>query len=127
MSAALLNRVKDYADAANLLAGYEVKFFRWTDADVAGNTPFVLFRQSGSGGSDMLVQQINVSIILVATPTTALSADARAQQIARLFRVAGSQDGLARFDTQGAVIGPMYMENGRPVFEIVVRCYTEDQ
>lgn len=127
MSAVLLNRVKDYVDSANLLAGYEVKFFQWTDADVAGNTPFVLFRQSGTGNSDMLVQQINVSIILVATPTTALSADERAQAIARLFRVAGSHDGLVRFDTQGGKMGPSYLENGRPVFEIVVRVYAEDQ
>ena len=127
MSATLLTRVKNLLDGEGLLTGYEVRYFRWTDADADGNTPFILFRQSGSGPSDVLLQETRVNITLVATPTTVVAADTRAQEILRLLRQDDTVTGVTRFDPQGTVRGPMYLENGRPVFDISVRCYTEDQ
>lgn len=128
MSLTLLQRVHAHLDAANLLTGYSVRYFRWTDADIAGNTPFIMFRQSGSGSSDILLQDTQVSVVLVGLPTTVVDADARAQQILRYVRGSTVQtDDAIRFDPVGTVRGPTYLENGRPVFEIVVRVYTEDQ
>lgn len=127
MSATLLTRVKNHLDASSLLAGYDVRYFRWTDADADGNTPFILFRQSGSGNSNLLVQDTRVSIILVQNPTGATAGDTRMQSILRLLRGSTNVTGILRFDPQGTVRGPMYLENGRPVFELVVACVTEDQ
>ena len=127
MSLAVLQRVQKHLDDAGLLTGYETKYFRWTDADVANAEPFVLFRQSGETGSDEFVQGILVQITLVTVPTGVVSADALMTEIARLFRVDGSEAGAFRFDVQGGVVGPMYLDNGRPVFTLDVRVMTEDQ
>ena len=128
MSATLLERVKTHIDAASLNAGYAVRYFRWTDAYVAGSTPFILYRQSGSGASDILLQDTRVSIILVGTPTTVVATDTRAQEILRYVRGSTvSTEGAVRFDPVGTVMGPMYLENGRPMFEVTVRVLTEDQ
>lgn len=129
MSATLLQRVKDHIDAANLLAGYGVRYFQWTDADETGATPFVMFRQSGSGDSNILLQDTQVSIVLVGSgPTKILDTDTRAQAILRYLRGSTVDTvGAVRFDPIGTVRGPMKLENGRPVFEIVVRVFTEDQ
>lgn len=127
MSATLLTRVKNLLDGEGLLSGYSVRYFRWTDADADGSEPLILFRQSGSGPSDIISQETRVNITLVATPTTVFAADTRAQAILRLLRDTDTVTGVTRFDPEGTVRGPMYLENGRPVFDIVARCYTEDQ
>ena len=127
MSLTLLNRVRGLLDDNNLLDGYAVRYFRWTDADIAGTTPFVLFRQSGSGESNELLQNTLVSVVLVATPTTLVTADALMQTLLRWVRVSGSDTGSIRFDPAGTVVGPSYLENGRPVFTLDVRVFTEDQ
>ena len=127
MSLTLLNRVRGLLDDNNLLDGYAVRYFRWTDADIAGTTPFVLFRQSGSGESNELLQNTLVSVVLVATPTTVVTSDALMQTLLRWVRVSGSDTGSIRFDPAGTVVGPSYLENGRPVFSLDVRVFTEDQ
>jgi len=127
MSLTLLNRVRGLLDDNNLLDGYAVRYFRWTDADIAGNTPLILFRQTGSGESNELVQNTTVSIVLLATPTTVVTADARMQTILRTIRLSGSETGSVRFDPSGTVVGPSYLENGRPVFSLDVVVFTQDQ
>lgn len=128
MSLVILEKVRDHINAAALLTGYAAKYFRWTDADVQGTTPFILFRRPGSGGdSNILLQQTDVLIQLVGTPTTVVAGDARMQSILRLFRGSTSQTGVVRFDPIGPVRGPLYLENGRPVWELLVRVMTENQ
>ena len=127
MSLTLLNRVRGLLDDSSLLDGYEVRYFRWTDSDAAGNTPLILFRQTGSGESNELVQNTTVSIVLLATPTTVVTADALMQTILRTIRLSGSETGSVRFDPSGTVAGPSYLENGRPVFSLDVVVFTRDQ
>ena len=126
MSATILNRVQGLLNTAGLLTGYATKYLRWTDADVNGTTPFVLFRQSGGGPSDVLLQSIQVTITIVHNATGAVTADATAQAIQRFLRGTTVATGIRRIDPAGEVRGPMYMENGRPVFEVVCRVFTED-
>lgn len=128
MSLALLQRVSGAVTAASLNAGYTIKYFRWTDADVAGTTPFMLFRRPGTAGdSNVLLQKQDAMIQLVGLPTTVVDGDARMQSILRLFRQPTSQAGVVRFMPMGAVVGPLFLENGRPVWELTVRVLTEDQ
>jgi hypothetical protein len=126
MSATVLTRVSSLLTAENLISGYAVKYFRYTDADTGGNTPFILFRQTGGGASDILLQSIQVTITIVHNPDGALTADETAQAIQRFLRGVTASEGIVRIDPAVEVRGPMYMENGRPVFELVARVFTED-
>lgn len=127
MSATLIGRLETYLNAASLLTGYAVKYFRWLDADVNNTTPFIMLRQSGAGNSDINMQETRLTITLVATPITAIDADTRMQSILRYLRGTVQTTGVTRFDPVGTVVGPMYLENDRPVFQLTVACYTEDQ
>lgn len=103
------------------------KFFRYTEADTGGNTPFFMFRISGSGSSDVLLQRTQVQIMLCEMPTKVVDGDAMMADIIRLFRTDATQYGVVRFDPVGGVVGPMYMHNGRPVWTLDVMVYTEDK
>lgn len=126
MSATLLENVQAFVEAAGYHTGYAKKYFRWTDADVTNSTPFILYRHPGSTGeSNQLMQQLDVLIQLVATPTTVKTADTLMNNILKLFRGTTTPTGVVRADPMGGVSGPFYLENGRPVFELIVRCITE--
>lgn len=128
MSLPVLQRVAAHiAEFASLSNGIAVRYFRWTDADINGKTPFIMIRQSGDGPSDILLQQIEVTITLVQNLDAVVTGDAAMAQMARLFRLESVQTGAIRFDTVGGVRGPMYLENGRPAWQLVVRVFTEDQ
>lgn len=126
MSLVLLQKVKQHIEDAGFLAGYQAKYFRWTDADVNGTTPFMLFRRRGSGHSNKLLQGIDVLIQQVNVPSGVTAGDANMANIIKLFRDASVQPGVVRWDPVGEVQGPFYLENGRPVWELTVRCYVED-
>ena len=126
MSLAILQKVKAHIEVAGLLTGFSPKYFRWTDADVKGTTPFMLFRRIG-GNSNMLLQGIDVLIQQVGIPTGVVDGDSNMGHIIKLFRGSSVQPGIIRFDPMGEVMGPLYLENGRPVWELTIRCYAEDQ
>lgn len=127
MSKALLTRVKEHLDAGNLLTGYAVKYFRYSDADTNERGEFVLLRPAGtSGESDFIVQTPDVQIVLVAQPEGILTGDAKMLEILRYLRNNFDSASVLGFEPIGPVIGPRYLENGRPVFELNVRCTVLD-
>jgi len=133
MSAELLQRIQGHLDAEGLLAGYDTLYFRWTDEQVNGNTPFILFRAAGSAGDDnYVVQYPDVRIILVANPSGAVAGDARMREIIRFFRaddgyrITGASGEVLSVAPIGPVIGPLYLENDRPIWELNVRCLVDD-
>lgn len=129
MSLSLLERVSSHLSAAGLLTGYDVLYFKWTDERINQNTPFILFRMAGTSGVDnQCVQYPDVRILLVGNPTTVLEADARAYDIHRHFRTQfeSADNSVKYFEPLGQVIGPLYLENDRPVLEINVRCLVDD-
>lgn len=131
MSRQLLKRVADDLSGRGFLVGYEIKYYRWEDSDVEGNTPFVLFRQEGTGGgggtSDVHLQQTDITIRLVDNSAGATAADDAMNTILRHFRLSSVPAGVIKYQPITNVVGPMYLENGRPMFELVVRVFTEDQ
>lgn len=126
MSATLLQRVSAHLAAANLLDGYDVKYFRYTDANTQG--PLVMFRMAGSEGSetDFTVQYPDITMVMVATPTTAVSASERMRQILQYLRRDFQGDGLLYIEPLSAVMGPYYMEDGRPWFQLEIRVIVND-
>lgn len=126
MSATLLARVKGHI--AHLLTGYAIRYFRWHDADLTGAGGVVLFRMAGSGGaSDHLLQSKDVSVQLICDPGAVQAGDAVMLSVVRFLR---SEDGFTGADAVGyeplATSGPVYLENGRARFELVIRCLVED-
>lgn len=123
----ILSATRDHVNDAGLLAPYEDLYFRWSDSDVGGNTPFILFRFPGSNGpSSILLQQRDVLIVLVDTKGESERGHDRISAIERLFRQGGIQPGIRRFEVLGGLNGPLYLENDRPVWQLNIRCYTED-
>lgn len=54
MSVTLLERFRTHLDAGNLLDGYQVKFYRWSDQDLNGSGQRIIRYESGErhgGGS----------------------------------------------------------------------------
>lgn len=127
MSLSLLESVRDHIQDAGLLTGYDVRFFRWTDQDAEGNSPLIMFRIGGSGDSNVVVQQTDVAVVLLENPTSVVTGDARMADILRLFRTTPTRAGIIRFLPLGTKLGPFYLENGRPVWELTIRVFTEDQ
>ena len=126
MSATLLQRVSAHLAAANLLDGYDVQYLRYTDANTQG--PLVMFRMAGSEGAltDFTVQYPDVTMIMIATPTTAVSASERMREIVQFMRDDFQGDGLLYIEPLSAVMGPYYMEDGRPWFQLEIRVIVND-
>ena len=127
MSIQILRRVKQHVVDAGLAEGYTLKFFRWSDKDLKGKKPFIVFRQGGSGLSNILLQQTDVLIQLGQVHSEIEKGDDTMQAIIRLFRGDTLQPDIARFDPLGTVAGPFTIENDRKIWELTVRCFTEDQ
>lgn len=111
-----------------LLDGYAVKYFRWTDADESSSTPFVMLRFPGPGGtSDELMQRFDVLLVLVQNPSGVVTGHDDMSDILAKFREGGGRNTVVRFESlQSNFTGPQYLGNGRPVWTLNIRCYTED-
>lgn len=127
MSLSLLESVRDHISDAGLITGYDVRFFRWTDQDAQGSSPLIMFRIGGSGDSNVVMQQTDVAVVLLDNPTGVVTGDERMSDILRLFRTNATRAGILRFLPLGTKLGPFYLENGRPVWELTIRVFTEDQ
>lgn len=128
MSANVLQALRNSLNGADLLAGYQVRYFRWTDADLDGAGNFILFRMTGgSGPSNRLLQQRDAQILIAGAPNDPQAADLRMTEILAFLRSETAADAnIVRFDPLGAPLGPMYTENGRPIWTINARAWTED-
>ena len=126
MSATLLQRVSDHLDKGNLLDGYDVHYFRWTDDN--GKAPTILFRMAGSQGalSDFSVQYPDVQVTLIGAPTTAVSDSERCREILQYVRENFEIDGGLNIEPLTAMSGPFQLENGRPWFQIDFRLIVSD-
>lgn len=126
MSAELLQRVSAHIE--HLIFGYSIRYYRWSDEDLSGNTPVVLFRSDGiRGQSDHQLQYIDVSMQMVCNPNAVQAGDAVILSVLRYLRSEGgfSSDAVGNFEPI-AMTGPVYLQNGRARFELVVRCMVED-
>ena len=128
MSAELLLRVKNHiADQGGLLAGYAKKYYRWSDADLKGSGGVALFRMTGTAGDvDHQAQQLDVSLFLLANPKLVTQADSDMLGVLRYLRANYKSSGAFQYRPLQSYTGPVYLENGRTMFEMVIRCGVED-
>lgn len=122
MSVAILQNLRSWLDTAGLLAGYEVKYNRWTDADVGGGADFVMFRFAGPGTANRIVQRYDIDLFVVAGPTYVPAQD-RINEIAKYLNSIGQPPGVVRYSIPGNPTGPFQLENGRQVFQLAVVAY----
>lgn len=127
MSGDLLDRVEDHLQAGNLLDGYRVNHYRWSDQDLNGDGQVILFRMAGTSGFGAhVIQRPDVSIQMLCSPRQVRNGDARMLQILQYLRANFQTDGVVNMWPIGPYTGPVYLENNRAMFELVVRCVTED-
>lgn len=120
----ILEACKAHID--DIITDYTVKFFRWTDADASSRGPLIMMRLPGSGGqSDTLKQEIDVLLVLMTQPQLTVQGHDDMTLIERRFRESGVQGVVKRFEVLAPAQGPSYLEDGRPVWVLNVRCYTE--
>ena len=128
MSTVLLQRVKTLiVDTGTLLAGYDIKYYRWTDTDLDGTGTVALFRMTGTAGnSNRHVQHQDVSLYLMASRGDVTQADADMLGVIRYLRGTFSTTGAFNVVPLGAYTGPVFLQNGRAIFEQVLRVGTTD-
>lgn len=130
MSRELLLRAKNHiVDDGSLLGDYAVRYYRWSDADLNGGGSVALFRSAGTiGVNNRVVQFPDISLLLLATPALVTQADDDMLAVLRYLRssytnTAGS---VFNFFPLNSYTGPTYLDNGRAMFEMVIRCGVTD-
>lgn len=127
MSITLMRRVRDHLQSANLLEGYRVRFYRWSDQDLRGDGQVILFCMPGTSGVGAhVIQRPDVSIQMVCDPSQVEAGDLRMLQILQYLRANFETTDVFNMWPTGSYTGPMYFENNRVRFELVVRCMTND-
>lgn len=131
MSVTLLERFRAHLDAGNLLDGYQVKFYRWSDQDLNGNGQLILFRMPGTEGDGAhVIQRPDVEITILCDPAQVEAGDRRMLQILQYLRANFDADtSFGRMFSLwpiGVYTGPVYLENNRAMFRLVVRAVTTD-
>lgn len=124
----IIERVCDHLDAENLLAGWLVQRYRWRDSAYDGRPMFVIRRMGGGGSADYLVQNPDIQLILVtASHLDIATGEQRMVDILRYLRGNYKSPGIKYYKPMSNIIGPFELENGRGVFELNIRCMTDDQ
>lgn len=122
-----IERLRNHLDAGSLLTGYVVKYDRWSDADLASEDKFVVFRLAGTGGDSAFdIQQPDIRVILVGLPQDALALRTTAWDCIKYLRDNYADAEAWLYDVIGFPQGPMEMEDGRQVWELTVRVGVED-
>lgn len=125
MSTELLSRVRNHIN--HLLTGYTVKYYRWSDDDLATEAgKVIMFRMNGTGVGNHQRQLQDVRISVMSSPDDAASADDDMLAILRYLRANYEATDVFNIDPFGNYAGPIWLSNGRALFEMTVRCGVED-
>lgn len=127
MSITLLRRVRSHLDENNLLDGYEVKFYRWSDQDLKGRGQVIRFRMPGTEGFGAhVIQRPDVEISMLCSPDRVVDGDNRMLQILQYLRSNFTTEGIFNIWPVASFTGPVYLENNRAMFSMIVRTMTQD-
>lgn len=128
MSATLLQRIKAHiVDDGGLLGSYALRYYRWLDSDLNGGGEVLLFRMTGSQGTiNRHVQFPDVSLFLLAGKAAVKAADDDMLSVLQYLRANPATTGAFNVFPLGTYTGPSYLQNGRALFEMVLRTGTTD-
>ena len=125
----LLERVETHL--SDQLDGWTLRYYMWTDADLNGAADVALLRMNGTGGANNHeVQFQDVSLSLMCDPSAIKSTDETMTAILRHLRESYDAGSVINVDVffmrPISYMGPVRLQNGRCLFEMVIRCATED-
>lgn len=126
MSQPLLEKIATYLRQAGLLEGLTTKFYRYTDEDLKGASNLVVFRMAGAGPRNSVVQQPDIKVILIGKQSDIVETNNKADAIFKHFGGLTAPEDVLKLEPLAYVMGPFFMDNERPVFEINVRCFVQD-
>ncbi|MES1987457.1 MAG: hypothetical protein V4440_05400 [Pseudomonadota bacterium] len=122
----LLEAVATWLNDAGLLAGLNIKYYRWVDTAAKGEVDFALFRiAGGSGLGDSIVRQPDIKILIVGKESAIEATNNKADAIFKKIGGTESPDLVVKIEPLAVVMGPYFMDNGRCGFEINARCFVE--
>ena len=123
----LLNTVKGHLDQGGLFDGWSVVFYRWYDDDTAADaSPTVLIRPDGGGTPDPYGQRPDVVIAAMGAVNDPVTPGDLMQAVKLYLLEHHAAPQIINFEILGDVAGPMMSANGRPVYQLNVRCWTEN-
>jgi len=127
VSVSVMQSLRQYLADAGLLDGYQVRFNRWSDADLEGAGNFVLFRVAGPGVSNRIQQRHDIDLYMVAEPESYVATQNTIEAVASYLRAAVIPPNAVRYSVPSNPTGPFEMTNGRQVFQLAVQVYTSSQ
>ena len=113
------------AHVADLITAYAIRFHRWTDSDQNGTGQLVLFRLSGTGASDHLISGRDVLVRMLCSPAQVEAGRLVMERIQRRLFTEFEGQGAFLFYPIGEIMGPMYLQNERAIFDLNVRVMSD--
>jgi hypothetical protein len=113
--------LRTHLDSANLFAGYTFRFNRWYDSDIAAGGRHAVIRREGGGAVDPAIGRPDLRVLLVGGFNEAQDIEADAIAIESFLLQNHSSGGIMQFQLLTDIIGPIFLENDRPVFELNIR------
>ncbi len=127
MSHQLLEKVSTHLRMAGLLDDVLSKYYGWKDADLQGKADFVVFLMSGtSGPRDAIVQSPDIKLLVVGQAVAPKATNEKADAIFENLAGLTTPEGIIKLEPLSIVSGPYYLDNGRCVFEINLRCFVSN-
>lgn len=121
----ILERVASHL--ATELAGYDVKYYRWSDADLRGDAAVALLGYAGTDGEVIqAVQSVDVRLSLLVSPASVKTGETDILAIQQALRTDYDGAGYWNITPIGSYSGPIMLQNGRAVWELVMRVGVED-
>lgn len=123
----LLNTLKGHLDAGGLFDGWSVVYWQMYDEDTATDAPpVVMMRPDGGGEANEYGQQPDVTIAILGGVNGYSQAADLATRIKLYLIEHNTAEQVVNFEILADVIGPTVLDNGRPMFQLNVRCWTEN-
>jgi hypothetical protein len=113
--------LRAHLDTASLLAGFTFRFFRWNDAGIAAGGRHAVIRPEGGGQVDPAIGRPDLRLLLVGGKNETQAIEVNAQAIKSFLLQNPSSGDIMQFILLSDIIGPTFLENDRPVFELNIR------
>jgi hypothetical protein len=119
--------LRAFLDAEGLTTDYTIRYHRFDDAGTAGQR-VMLFREDSNGGGDVYVQRHMISVYLIGGELADLpKIEQDSAAVARACRTATTGAGSAyKINTLNNPRSPSFLEDDRPMAEVVVEVFRED-
>ena len=116
----MLQTIEDYLADHSLIDGYLLRWYRWYDSDLSEtNDPFMVLKQDGGGEVNVWVARPFFRIQLVGRKSQDPREISGHIELIRDTLLTDHKTGeIIQFQVLSDIIGPTFIENDRPVFEL---------